>query len=147
MLAISIVGCSAIAFAQTQNGSAAQSQPAARQTVHVSAAEMTGMTDNKVLPQYPKEALSQGIEGDVIFKVVVDETGKIVHSDVVQGNPMLVAASKDALQTYHFRPYLSEGTPVRVNSEMGFHFSLTKDGDSTNGQVECMTEIPQGGGS
>jgi TonB family protein len=147
MLVFSIVCCGTIAFAQTQNSADAQSQPTAPQTAHVSAAEMTGMVDNKVLPQYPKEALTKGIEGDVVFKIVVDETGKIVHSDVVQGNPSLVAASKDALQAYHFRPYLVEGTPVKVESEMGFHFSLTKSGDATNGQVECMTNIPEAGGA
>jgi TonB family protein len=32
------------------------------------------------MPVYPGEAMSKGIQGDVIFKIEVDETGKITSS-------------------------------------------------------------------
>jgi TonB family protein len=142
MAVVFLVCCTALGFAQ--NPADTQSQPPANppQTVQVSAADMAGLADNKVLPQYPKEALAKGIEGDVIFKINVDENGKIVGSELVQGHPMLVAATRDALRNYTFHPYLLNGTPVRVASQMGFHFTLTRDGDSTKGQVECMSSIP-----
>ena len=103
---------------------------------------MAGLVDHKVLPQYPEEALAKGIQGDVIFKINVDENGKIVGSELVQGPPLLVAATRDALRDYTFHPYLLNGTPVRVASQIGFHFTLTREGDSTEGQVECMSTIP-----
>jgi TonB family protein len=137
-----LVCCTAIAFAQ--NPADAPSQPGANpsQPVQVSPGDMAGLVDHKVLPQYPKEALAKGIEGDVIFKVNVDENGKIVGSELVQGHPLLVAATRDALRDYTFHPYLLNGIAVRVASQMGFHFTLTRDGDSTEGQVECMSTIP-----
>jgi outer membrane biosynthesis protein TonB len=100
------------------------------------------MVEHKTLPQYPKEALIKGIQGDVTFKVVVDETGKIVSDKLIEGDALLVAASKEALHDYRFHPYVLNGTPVSFESEVGYHFTLAHSGDETQGKVECMTTIP-----
>ncbi len=134
--------CTLPGFAQNSGGAQSQAAPASSETEHVPAGVMLGMVDHKTLPQYPKNALAQGVQGDVVFKIVVDETGKIIHSEAVSGNSVLVAASADALRDYHFRPYLVDGTPRKVDSEVGFHFTLNRNGDSTAGRVECMTTIP-----
>jgi protein TonB len=108
----------------------------------VSAEALSGMVESKTLPEYPKDALLKGIQGDVIFKIVVDETGKIVRREPTGGDPLLVAASKDALQGYRFRPYLVNGTPVPFESQLGYRFRLTHTGDGTQGKVECMSTLP-----
>jgi len=108
----------------------------------VSAEALSGMVESKTLPQYPRDALLKGIQGDVVFKVVVDATGKIVRNEPIGGDPLLVAASKDALQGYRFRPYLISGTPVPFESQLGYRFTLTHTGDGTQGKVECMSTIP-----
>jgi periplasmic protein TonB len=100
------------------------------------------MVERKTLPQYPKEAMLKGIQGDVVFKVAVDANGKIVRSEPVAGDPLLVAASKEALQDYRFHPYLLNGTPVAFESELGYHFVLSRKGDATAGTVECMSTVP-----
>ncbi len=84
----------------------------------------------------------KGIQGDVVFKVVVDENGKIVRSEPVKGDALLVAASKDALKDYRFHPYVVNGTPVAFESELGYHFTLSRKGDGTEGNVACMETIP-----
>jgi outer membrane biosynthesis protein TonB len=140
MMVALLVCLSAVGFAQSTTDSQAQGAPA--QTTRVAAAEMAGLVEHKVLPQYPREALTKGIQGNVVFKIVVDETGKIVASEPLQGDPLLVGAGADALQDYRFRPYLINGSPVKVASELGFHFTLSRQGDSTNGEVECMSTIP-----
>ena len=89
----------------------------------VSAEALSGMVESKTLPQYPKDAMLKGIQGDVVFKVVVDANGKIVRSEPIEGDPLLVAASKDALQDYRFRPYLVNGTPVSFESQVGYRFT------------------------
>jgi protein TonB len=103
---------------------------------------MLGLVEHKTMPVYPEEALKKGIQGDAIFKIEVDETGKIVTSVARDGDPLLLAASKDALQTFRFRPYLLNGTPVRAESQLGFHFSVEKTADGASGHVECMASIP-----
>jgi TonB family protein len=144
---ILVVSCTAIAFAQ--NGAAAsaepaqdQTQPARPQAVHVSTGMMLGLVEHKTMPVYPEEAMKKGIQGDVVFKVEVDEAGKIASSAAVEGDPLLVAAGKDSLQTFHFHPYIVNGTPTRMQGQLGFHFSTEKTADGTSGHVECMASIP-----
>ena len=36
--------------------------------------------EHKTMPVYPPEAMKNGIQGDVTFKIDVDETGKITAS-------------------------------------------------------------------
>jgi protein TonB len=94
------------------------------------------------MPVYPDEAMRKGIQGDVILKIEADETGKIIWSVPVEGDPLLVDASTEALKTFRFVPYLLNGTPVKFESQLGFHFSVEKTADGVNGHVECMTSIP-----
>jgi outer membrane biosynthesis protein TonB len=110
--------------------------------VRVSTAFLLGLVEHKTMPVYPDEAMKKGIHGDVIFDIDVDETGKITASKPLAGDPLLVAASKVALQTFSFRPYLLNGSAVKVRSQLGFHFSVEKNADGVNGHVECMTSIP-----
>jgi protein TonB len=103
---------------------------------------MLGLVEHKTMPVYPEEAMKKGIQGDAIFKIEVDETGKITSAVPAGGDPLLIAAGKDALQTFRFRPYILNGTPVKVQSQLGFHFSAEKTADGMNGHVECMASIP-----
>ena len=128
-----------------QNSADAQSQVQSPRPsrIRVAGAVMFGLVEHKTLPEYPEEAMTKGIQGAVIFKIDVDETGKIVLSVPVEGDPLLVAASVDALRDFRFRPYLLNGTPVEVvESQLGFRFSVEKKGSDVNGHVECMSSIP-----
>jgi protein TonB len=140
-----LIACST-AFSIAQNRAAPPSDnpapPARPLRVRVSNGVMLGLVEHKTMPVYPEEALKKGIQGDAIFKIEVDETGKIITSVPRDGDPLLLAASKDALQTFRFRPYLLNGTPVGIESQLGFHFSVEKTADGKAGHVECMTSIP-----
>jgi len=147
LIVVLVAGCAAIALAQ--NNAAApsqapppQSQSARPQPTRVSNVVMLGRVEHKTMPAYPDEAMTKGIQGDVIFNIEVDETGKITSSVPVAGDPTLIAAANDALRTFRFKPYLVNGTPVRVQSQLGFHFSVEKVADGVNGKVECMASIP-----
>jgi TonB family protein len=118
-------------------------QDAAPGRVRVSTNVMLGMVAHKTMPVYPDEAMKKGIQGDVTFKIEVDETGKIAASVPGDGDPLLIAAAKDALQTFSFHPYLLNGSPVKVQTQLGFHFSTEKTGDSMSGHVECITSTPK----
>jgi outer membrane biosynthesis protein TonB len=140
MLVALLAGCITVGLAQISAEAQSQGQPPRPTKIRVSGGVMLGLLEHKALPQYPEEALKKGVQGDVIFKIDVDETGKIVLSVPVDGDPLLVAASVDALRDFRFRPYLLNGTPVAmVESQLGFHFSMEKK--SGGGHVECMTSI------
>jgi protein TonB len=103
---------------------------------------LLGMVERKTMPVYPDEAMAKGIQGNVTFKIEVDEAGKITSAVPGQGDPLLIAASSDALRTFRFKPYLVGGTPVRIQGQLGFHFSVEKTSDGLNGKVECMASMP-----
>jgi TonB family protein len=137
--------CMAVAFGQ--NGAAPSSGAPPDQTqppppVQVSNEVMLGRVDRKTMPVYPDEAMKKGIQGDVVFRIEVDETGKITSSTPVDGDPALVAASTDALRTFHFHPYLVNGVPVKVKSQLGFRFAVKKSADGASGRVACIASLP-----
>jgi len=101
---------------------------------------MLGRFEHKVMPVYPNEAMMKGIQGEVWFNIEVGETGKIVSAEATGGDPLLIAASKEALQKSRFYPYVVNGTPVRVEAQLGFHFTLEKNGSSVSGRVDCITQ-------
>jgi outer membrane biosynthesis protein TonB len=100
---------------------------------------MLGRFEHKVMPVYPDEAMVKGIQGEVWFNVQVDETGKIVSAQTMGGDPLLIAASKQALEKSRFYPYVVNGTPVRVEAQLGFRFTAEKNGSSVKGRVDCIT--------
>jgi hypothetical protein len=117
-------------------------QPTRPRRIRVSGAVMLAMFERKTMPVYPDEALLKGIRGEVILNIEVDDTGKVVLCSPVEGDPLLVAASVEALKDSRFRPYLLNGTPIWVETQLGFHFSVEKMGGSITGKVECITSIP-----
>ena len=71
----------------------------------------------KVAPQYPRRALSRGIEGYVIVEYTVTKQGTVKDPKVVEGKPEGVfnnAAIKSALR-YKYKPRVVNGEPIEVS--------------------------------
>ena len=77
---------------------AVSAQTSAPARVQVSNEIMLGRVEHKTMPVYPEEAMKKGIQGDVVFKIDVDETGKITASVPVSGDPLLTAATSPIAQ-------------------------------------------------
>lgn len=104
--------------------------------IRVSADALAGHVDHVELPKYPEAALKSRIRGDVILKVDLDESGNVILSSPVEGNPLLIAASVDALREFRARPVLLDGVPVRVESQVEFDFSIRGHGEHSSGKVK-----------
>jgi outer membrane biosynthesis protein TonB len=144
-LLIGLLGFCALAVAaqETSNVSSEnQTPPSLPHRIRVSGGVIVGLVEQRTLPKYPEEAIQAGFEGDVIFKVIIDETGKIVLSEPVDGQPLLIAASMEALRDFRFRPYQLNGAPIQVESQIGFHFDAKGKGDKAQGEVDYMSTIP-----
>jgi len=133
--------CRFAAVAQQTTSMGAESQP---QRLPVSGRVMLTQVEHVGLPEYPEAAIKAGLKGDVIFRIIVDETGKIILSEPVEGQPLLIAASVEALRDFRFRPFQFNGTPVQVESVMGVRFELKGKGDKAKGQVEYVPLSPYG---
>lgn len=73
-------------------------------------------------PAYPPIAKAAHATGQVIVKVVVDETGRVVTAEAVSGHPLLQAAAIAAARQAKFSPTLVDGKPVRVSGTLTYIF-------------------------
>jgi TonB family protein len=137
-----LLACCGLAVAQESSETSTQSKPPGPQMIRVSAGVLHGLVDHVEPPKYPEETLKSRTQGDVILKVVVDESGKVILSTPVEGDPLLTATTVDALRGFRFRPYLPNGMPLRVESQVGFHFSISGHGAGASANVEYLSSVP-----
>jgi protein TonB len=98
---------------------------AAPQRVRVSQGVSEGLLVNKVTPPYPPMAKMARVQGAVVLQAVISKRGSIENLRVVSGHPMLVQAALDAVKQWRYRPYLLNGEPVEVETQITVNFSLT----------------------
>lgn len=140
LLCYLVLCCCVFAAAAQDNTTAATSNRPRR--IRISAAVLGGVLEHGVKPVYPEQAVRSKIEGDVILMVQTDETGIVVRSLPVEGDPLLTAASIEALKGFHFRPYLIAGNPVSTESEIGFRFALKTKGDKVKRIIDYFFDVP-----
>jgi protein TonB len=81
---------------------------------------------SSVIPAYPEGARSRGIEGQVVLRFVVDQSGGVEPDvQVVTSLPMLDQAAIDAVRRWRFSPARDrDGNPVRVQVSVPLQFTL-----------------------
>ena len=77
---------------------------------------------------YPPEAERAKIEGEVIVKVHVSETGDVDSAEVVSGQPALTTAALEAAKKWKFKPFIRNGKPSRAAGLLPFDFALPGNG-------------------
>jgi protein TonB len=97
---------------------------AAPQRVRVSAGVTSGLLVRKVNPVYPPLARQARISGTVVLRAVISKDGSIENLALVSGHPMLAPAAIDAVKQWKYKPYLLNGEPVEVDTEVQVNFAL-----------------------
>jgi protein TonB len=92
--------------------------------IAVSSGVMAGNILVKTQPQYPAIAKAARIQGTVVLQATISKTGTIEGLTVVSGPPMLVQAALDAVRSWRYKPYLLNGEPVEVGTQVNVVFSL-----------------------
>ena len=80
----------------------------------------------KVEPEYPEVARVARISGDVSIEVVVDQTGAVTKTKIVQGPPLLQEAALDAVKQWTFEPYKMKDETKTVRFTVTVSFCLRK---------------------
>ncbi len=76
---------------------------------------------------YPREAADQGVEGTVVARVLLDESGKYVKHEIVKGDhALLVSAVEAKIGMLECSPALKAGKAVRFWVSLPFNFKLLK---------------------
>jgi protein TonB len=92
--------------------------------VRVSQGVSQGLLIRKVNPTYPPLARQARISGTVILRAVISKDGSIENLSLVSGHPMLAPAAIDAVKQWKYKPYLLNGEPVEVDTEVQVNFTL-----------------------
>lgn len=100
-----------------QDGTA--SAPAGRRIVP--AATMASFCLTMVSPRFPLQAQAQGAQ-TVVLQVVVRHTGVVNPIHIVSGNPALEAEAMNAVRLWRYRPYLVDGQPIDVMTNVRVDF-------------------------
>jgi protein TonB len=85
---------------------------------------MEGNLIHRVQPIYPPLAIQTRTEGSVVLAAVIGRQGSIEQVQVLSGHPMLVRAAIDAVRQWQYRPYVLNGEPVEVNTQVTVNFVL-----------------------
>lgn len=73
-------------------------------------------------PRYPFDAKNAKASGVVRVLVTIDETGKVVAAQAIDGHPLLRAPAEEAARAALFKPPSAEGKPVRVTGIILYNF-------------------------
>jgi protein TonB len=95
------------------------------QRVRVSQGVSQGLLVKRVNPVYPPLARQARIQGQVILRAVISKDGSIEGLQLVSGHPMLAPAAIEAVKQWKYKPYLLNGEPVEVDTEVQVNFTLS----------------------
>src|SRR5262249_58176779 len=77
-----------------------------------------------VKPVYPPLARQARIQGKVVLQAQISKDGAIENLQLISGHPMLAPAAIEAVKQWRFKPYLLNGEPVEVDTQVEVNFTL-----------------------
>ena len=94
------------------------------QTVNISQGVSQGLLIKKSPPSYPASAMRLRIEGPVALLATVSKTGNISAVKIISGDPNLARAAVEAVKQWKYKPYLLNGAPVEIQTQVTVNFKL-----------------------
>ena len=75
---------------------------------------------------YPSFSKRSGEQGQVVVRLIIDETGSVEDIAMVQSSsfPRLDRAATDIGKRYRFKPFLVNGSPQRISTNLLIKFNL-----------------------
>jgi TonB family protein len=126
---------------QSTGGAPAPANPPHK--VALSPGVAAGLRIGGDMPQYPAIAKAAQVQGTVVLQATVSKEGTVENLRVINGPPMLQSAAMNAVRTWTYKPYLLNGEPVEVETQVNVVFSLPASGDAdagTGGEAGSQSE-------
>ena len=96
-----------------------------RQVTHVGRDVLSGALVHRVQPQYPEDAKHRGVQGLVVLHAIIGSDGAIKDLSVISTPDFsLSKAALDAVKHWVYRPYLLNGVPVDVDTDIAVSFAM-----------------------
>jgi TonB family protein len=94
------------------------------QRIRITPEVASGLLVHKVDPVYPAEARAARISGSVVLKAMISTTGDVTNLQLISGHPMLAPAAIEAVKQWKYKPYLLNGKPVEIDTQVTVNYSL-----------------------
>jgi len=85
-----------------------------------------GFIIHRVQPVYPRNAIITRTEGTVVLAALIDTSGRITQLHALSGHPLLIPAAIDAVRQWRYKPYVLNGAPVEVETQINVNFYLSR---------------------
>lgn len=91
------------------------------------AREMTPLV--RIPPEYPQRALARGVEGFVVLRFIITETGAVEAPEVMRAEPpgYFESAARRAVARWKYQPQIRDGKPTRVVAMARLTFELLEE--------------------
>jgi TonB family protein len=93
--------------------------------VRVSQGVSTANLIKKVNPSYPEDAKQNRLQGAVVMRITIGKDGLIKDVQLISGHPALSPAAMDAVKHWEYKPYLLNGEPVEIETQVTINFTLS----------------------
>jgi protein TonB len=102
-----------------------ENQSGSARRVHVPEEMSKRLLIRPISPVYPILARQAHIQGKVVLDADISKNGGVETLKVISGHPLLVQAALDAVKQWRYKPYLLNGEPVAVNTQIIVGFTLS----------------------
>jgi periplasmic protein TonB len=75
-------------------------------------------------PRYPQEAFVKRVEGTVVVEILIDESGRVSRTRVIESIPLLDEAARDTVSGWLFQPAVKRGHPVPAIAHAPVRFRI-----------------------
>jgi protein TonB len=96
------------------------------QRLNVSQGVSRGLLIKQVQPKYPQAALQMRLEGTVELAATISKDGNVAAVKILSGDPQLSKAAADAVKQWKYKPYLLNGSPFEIETQITVNFKLPK---------------------
>jgi len=90
--------------------------PALSQGVRMTEGTSQALLLKKIEPEYPHEAEAKGVEGDVVFRIIVGTDGRVEEVHLRRGKPILIEAAAKAVSQWQYQPYILNENAVEAET-------------------------------
>ena len=94
------------------------------QVMHVSQGVSRGLLVKEVPPKYPVPALQRRVEGAVDLQATISKNGDITAVKALSGDAQLAYAAVQAVKQWKYKPYLLDGEPIEIQTQITVNFKL-----------------------
>jgi len=96
----------------------------APKALKVSQGVSQGLLVHKVQPVYPTQAMRMHREGAVQLQANISADGTVTAVHVLNGDSVLSRAATDAVKQWKYKPYLLDGQPIAIETQITVNFKL-----------------------